>query len=75
MNFIFGLAAIAALIGVYAWTNGSRFQKEKKQEIKKDIAEFGQCCGLETGVCTYEPKIKKLNKQDIVVDTTSSTSI
>jgi len=65
MNFIFGIAAIAVLIGVYAWANGSRFEKEKKQEIKKDMVEFGQCCGLETGVCTFEPKIKKLNQIDV----------
>lgn len=75
MNFIIGLLTIGLLVAAYGFVTASRFEKQKKQEIKKDISEFGQCCGLETGVCTYDPKIKKLNKQDIVVDTTSHTSI
>jgi hypothetical protein len=32
------------------------------------MAEFGQCCGLETGVCTFQPKIDKLNKINLQND-------
>jgi hypothetical protein len=65
MNFIIGLLTIVSLVAAYGFVTASRFEKEKKQEIKKDIAEFGQCCGLENGVCTFEPKLKKLNQIDI----------
>ena len=49
----------------YGFVTASRFEKQKKQEIKKDIAEFGQCCGLESGACTFEPKLRKLDQIDI----------
>ena len=42
----------------------AEFRDAKEIEIKKDTEEFGYCCGLETGVCTYQPKINKLNKAD-----------
>jgi hypothetical protein len=42
----------------------AEFRDAKEIEIKKDIEEFGHCCGLETGQCTYQPKIDKLNKAD-----------
>jgi len=42
----------------------AEFKDAKEREIKKDIEEFGHCCGLETGQCTYQPKIDKLNKAD-----------
>jgi hypothetical protein len=42
----------------------AEFKDAKEIEIKKDIEEFGHCCGLETGQCTYQPKIDKLNKAD-----------
>ena len=42
----------------------AEFKDAKEREIKKDIEEFGHCCGLETGQCTYQPKIDKLNKSD-----------
>ena len=65
MNFIIGLLTIVSLVAAYGFVTASRFEKEKKQEIKKDIAEFGQCCGLESGVCTFQPKLNKLNQVDI----------
>jgi hypothetical protein len=42
----------------------AEFRDAKEREIQKDIEEFGHCCGLETGQCTYQPKIDKLNKAD-----------
>lgn len=65
VRFILGLTVIIALVGVYGFLSVTGFAKARKQEIKKDIAEFGQCCGLETGVCTFQPKIDKLNKIDL----------
>lgn len=65
VRFILGLVAIIALVGVYGFLSVTGFAKARKQEIKKDMAEFGQCCGLETGVCTFQPKIDKLNKIDL----------
>ena len=65
VRFILGLVVIIALVGVYGFLSVTGFAKARKQEIKKDMAEFGQCCGLETGVCTFQPKIDKLNKIDL----------
>jgi hypothetical protein len=42
----------------------AEFKDAKEREIKKDIEEFGHCCELETGVCTFQPKLDKLNKAD-----------
>jgi hypothetical protein len=42
----------------------AEFRDAKEQTIKQDKEEFGYCCGLETGQCTYQPKIDKLNKAD-----------
>jgi len=64
-RFLLGLLVILALVGTYGYLSVSGFAKAKKQEIKNDIAEFGQCCGLETGVCTFQPKFDKLNKIDL----------
>jgi hypothetical protein len=50
----------------------AEFRDAKEREIKKDIEEFGHCCGLETGQCTYQPKIDKLNKADKHHKTTAS---
>lgn len=68
VRFVLGLGVIISLVAVYAFLSVTAFAKAKKQEIEKDIAEFGQCCGLETGVCTFQPKLDKLNKLDIKID-------
>jgi hypothetical protein len=65
LRFVLGISGIVLLTGAYAFVSNSKFAKAKKQEIKKDIAEFGQCCGLENGICTFQPKLDKLNKIDI----------
>lgn len=65
VRFVLGLGVIIGLVVVYGFLSVTGFAKAKKQEIKKDIAEFGQCCGLEDGVCTFQPKIDKLNKIDL----------
>jgi len=56
---IFLVAVLHAFLATLA-----EFKDAKEREIKKDIKEFGHCCGLETGQCTYQPKIDKLNKAD-----------
>ena len=65
IRYVLGIGVILGLVGVYSYLSVSAFAKARKQEIKKDIAEFGQCCGLETGVCTFQPKIDKINKINI----------
>lgn len=65
IRFAMGLGVLLGLVGTYSYLSVTTFAKAKKQEIKKDIAEFGQCCGLENGVCTFKPKLEKLNKIDI----------
>jgi len=64
-RYLLGLFLILGFVGTYGYLSVFAFAKARKQEIKKDIAEFGQCCGLETGVCTFQPKIDKLNKIDL----------
>ena len=64
-RYLLGIVLILGLVGTYGYLSVFAFAKARKQEIKKDIAEFGQCCGLETGVCTFQPKIDKLNKIDL----------
>ena len=65
IRYILGLGLILGLVGVYGYLSVSAFEKARKQEIKKDVAEFGQCCGMESGVCTFQPKLDKLNKIDL----------
>lgn len=65
MGFIVGIATIGFMVAGSMYLSANTFSKLKKQEIKKDKAEFGYCCGLEDGVCTFEPKIKKLNQINI----------
>lgn len=67
-RYILGITLILGLVGTYGYLSVFAFAKARKQEIKKDIAEFGQCCGLETGVCTFQPKLDKLNKIDLQKD-------
>jgi hypothetical protein len=64
-RYVVGLGAILGLVGTYSYLSVSAFAKARKQEIKKDIAEFGQCCGMESGVCTFQPKLDKINKIDL----------
>lgn len=68
-RFIAGLGVIIGLVGFYAWVQTFlNFKAAKEKEIRKDIAEFGACCGMESGVCTYQPKLDKLNKIDLNQD-------
>jgi hypothetical protein len=67
-RYLLGIVLILGLVGTYGYLSVFAFAKARKQEIKKDIAEFGQCCGLETGVCTFQPKIDKLNKINLQND-------
>lgn len=65
-RFILGITAIVLLVGSYTWfTSFSPFKRAKEKQIKEDIAEFGQCCGLENGVCTFQPRLEKLNKIEL----------
>ena len=65
IRYVLGIGVILGLVGVYGYLSVSAFAKARKQEIKKDVAEFGQCCGMESGVCTFQPKLDKLNKIDL----------
>ena len=63
--FIIGMSLAVAVIFLHAFLETyAEFRDAKEKEIKKDTEEFGYCCGLETGQCTYQPKIDKLNKAD-----------
>jgi hypothetical protein len=65
-RFILGLGIILSLVIFYAWLQTfSEFKEAKEKQIKADVAEFGQCCGLETGVCTFKPRLDKLNKIEL----------
>ena len=65
-RFILGLGIILLLVVFYAWLQTfSEFKEAKEKQIKADVAEFGQCCGLETGVCTFKPRLDKLNKIEL----------
>jgi uncharacterized membrane protein YjfL (UPF0719 family) len=70
MNDIFryflGLGVIIGLVVFYAWIKTfSEFKEAKEKQIKADVAEFGQCCGLESGVCTLPARLEKLNKIEL----------
>jgi hypothetical protein len=60
--FIVGIFLIVVLHTFLATL--TEFRDAREKEIKKDTEEFGYCCGLETGQCTYQPKLDKLNKAD-----------
>jgi hypothetical protein len=65
-RFILGLGIILSLVIFYAWLQTfSEFKEAKEKQIREDIAEFGQCCGLETGVCTLPARLDKLNKIEL----------
>jgi hypothetical protein len=66
-SFIIGITTIILLVGSYFWSQYyfSKFKKAREKQIKEDIAEFGQCCGLEDGVCTFKPRLEKLNKIEL----------
>jgi hypothetical protein len=65
-RFILGLGVVLLLIVLYAWIQTFvEFKEAKEKQIKADVAEFGQCCGLETGVCTFKPRLDKLNKIEL----------
>lgn len=65
-RFIAGLGVIIGLVAFYAWVQTFlKFKAAKEKEIRKDLIEFGACCGMESGVCTYQPKLDKLNKIDL----------
>jgi hypothetical protein len=64
-RYFLGLGVIVGLVVFYAWIKTfSEFKEEKEKQIKADVAEFGQCCGLENGVCTLPARLDKLNKID-----------
>jgi hypothetical protein len=65
-RFILGLGIILLLVVFYAWSQTFlQFKKAKEKVIRADVAEFGQCCGLENGVCTFQPRLDKLNKIEL----------
>jgi hypothetical protein len=65
-RFILGLGIVLLLVVFYAWFQTfAEFKEAKEKQIKADINEFGQCCGLEDGVCTFKPRLKKLNKIEL----------
>lgn len=62
--FIFAFSAFL-IAATFLWNAPfSDYNKAREKQIKEDIAEFGHCCGLQNGVCTYEPRLKKLDQQD-----------
>jgi len=65
-RFILGLGVVLLLIILYAWIQTFvEFKEAKEKLIKSDVAEFGQCCGLENGVCTLPARLEKLNKIEL----------
>jgi hypothetical protein len=60
---LMGIVFLAVVLHSFLATL-AEFRDAKEREIEKDKEEFGHCCELETGVCTYQPKIDKLNKAD-----------
>jgi hypothetical protein len=61
-RFVLGSGVILGLIVLYSWVkNLNDFTKAKEKLIKEDMAQFGQCCGLEGGACTFQPRLDKLN--------------
>ena len=64
-RYLLGLGVIIGLVVFYAWIKTfAEFKEAKEKLIRTDIAEFGQCCGLENGVCTLPARLEKLNKID-----------
>jgi hypothetical protein len=66
-SFMVGIITIVLLVGLYFWSQlyFLKFKKAREKQIKEDVAEFGQCCGLENGVCTFKPRLEKLNKIEL----------
>jgi hypothetical protein len=65
-RFILGLGVVILLVIFYAWIQTFvEFKEAKEKQIKADVSEFGQCCGLESGVCTFQPRLDKLNKIEL----------
>jgi uncharacterized membrane protein YjfL (UPF0719 family) len=65
-RYFLGLGVIIGFVVFYAWIKTfSEFKEAKEKQIKSDVAEFGQCCGLENGVCTFQPRLDKLNKIEL----------
>jgi uncharacterized membrane protein YjfL (UPF0719 family) len=65
-RYFLGITVIIVLVIFYAWIQTfSEFKEAKEKLIKADVAEFGQCCGLETGVCTLPARLEKLNKIEL----------
>ena len=65
-RYFLGITVIIILVIFYGWIKTfSEFKEAKEKLIKADVAEFGQCCGLETGVCTLPARLEKLNKIEL----------
>jgi hypothetical protein len=65
-RYLLGVGVIIGLVIFYAWFRTfTEFKEAKEKVIKADVAEFGQCCGLENGVCTFQPRLDKLNKIEL----------
>jgi hypothetical protein len=61
-RYLLGLGVIIGLVIFYAWIKTfAEFKEAREKLIKADVAEFGQCCGLESGVCTLQARVDKLN--------------
>jgi hypothetical protein len=66
LRFAVGIAVIISLVGVYGYLAFlGQYKRAKEKQVKEDKAEFGYCCGLEDGVCTFQPRLDKLNKIDL----------
>jgi hypothetical protein len=65
-RYLLGVGVIIALVIFYAWLKTfAEFKEAKEKLVKADVAEFGQCCGLENGVCTLPARLEKLNKIEL----------
>lgn len=64
INYFIGVSLILGLVVLYTWFEFKLkdYKAAKAKEIAKDKTEFGYCCGLEDGVCTFEPKLKKIEQ-------------
>ena len=61
-RYLLGVGVIIGLVIFYAWFRTfAEFKEAKEKVIRADVAEFGQCCGLENGVCTLPARLDKLN--------------
>ena len=67
IRYVIGVAVILFMVVLYTYFEFRLrdYRKAKAKEIAKDKAEFGYCCGLEDGVCTFEPKLRKINEINI----------